>query len=685
MVKRARSSTRSVAASPTLAELTRRLQEAEDTLEAIRLGHVDALVVATGAGEQVFTLKGADRQYRQLVETMNEGALMLTTDGTIVYGNAPFARLVGVPLERLVGSTLETYSTPGCRELVVALLGAADDGLRRTEAELVHTDGTTRSVYLSATRGASEDDTLICVIATDLSDQHRDRDLLASERLAISMVEQAVEGIVVCDLTGRVIRASRAAQRIAGSNPLLRAFEESFDLRAVDGEHPGNSILARALRGEISSGRELVLVRRALEPLNLLLSAGPILGPDGAIVGCVVSFADVTERKRAAEERMQLLEGAQQARLDAEAANRAKDEFLAMLGHELRNPLAPIVTALDLMTARGETHVSRERAIIARHVKHVVRLVDDLLDVSRIAQGKVELELELVDLAHVVEKAIEVAMPAIEERGHRLVLDVPDGLPVHADETRLCQIISNLLTNAAKYTERGGTITVRATRDGAHHVLAVTDTGMGIAPELLPHLFDLFVQGRRTIERAEGGLGLGLAIVRSLTALHGGTVHAASDGIGHGTTMTLRLPVAGPASASATVTTRTLTPAVGVDWVRRILVVDDNVDAANLLADALGMLGYLTAIAYDGPSAIAVAAAFAPETCLLDIGLPGMDGYELAGRLRAAPEQGPVRLIALTGYGQASDRARAVSAGFDDHLVKPVDIGVLDRLLRQAS
>ena len=389
------------------------------------------------------------------------------------------------------------------------------------------------------------------------------------------------------------------------------------------------------------------------------------LREDGRVTGIAVVCFEVTELAT--------------ARRQAEAASRAKDEFLAMLGHELRNPLSPILTALQLMRLRGVTGAERERAVIERQVRHVVRLVDDLLDVSRITSGKVQLKRERSDLADLVAKAVEMTSPAIEERGHRLTVDVPRGLTVEGDPARLAQVFANLLTNAAKYTENGGAIGVEARGRGGRIQLSVSDDGIGIAPEMLPHVFDLFMQERQGIDRSEGGLGLGLAIVRSLVLAHGGTVTASSRGAGLGATFSVELPVAAetfeqaaPEELTARATGESL----------RVLVVDDNRDAAELLVDSLRALGHVVAVAFDGPSGLEQASAFRPAVALLDLGLPVMDGYELARRLRAQSTAEALKLVAITGYGQASDRTQSQAAGFDAHLVKPVDLRELDALIR---
>jgi len=660
-----------------------RLREAEETLEAIRNGHVDAVVVQGPGGDQVFTLKGADRRYRQLVEAMNEGALLVDGAGTIVYGNARFAGLVGVRLDLMIGSLFLRYVADPSRRLVEALLQARGTAPSKAEVELVGSDGSRKPVYVSVAAGWDEDLELTCVIVTDLSDQKRNQEMLAAERLTAQIVEQATEGIVVCDPAGVVIRASQAAHRITGTTPLLQAFDQVFPLATPDDPEMARTVIARALRGETTTGHEVTLRRDGRDPIDLLLSAGPIANSDGEVLGCVISFVDITDRKRAAEDRLRLLERANAARIEAEAANRAKDEFLAMLGHELRNPLAPILTALELMDLRSDDTSRREREVIARQVKHVVRLVGDLLDVSRIAQGKIQLDRQPVELDHAIDKAIEAAAPLIEERKHQLHVDVPPGLWMDADETRICQIFSNLLTNAAKYTRPGGTIAISATREGEELAVIVRDTGMGIPSELLPNLFDLFVQGRRTIDRAEGGLGLGLAIVQSLVKLHGGSVEARSGGPQTGSEFEVRLPAlaweAGTNERGKTVLSGALKGPSG----KRVLVVDDNVDAADLLSAALEGLGYEIRTVYDGPSALGAATEFDPDIALLDIGLPAMDGYELARRLREHPPSAkPLRLIAITGYGRDTDRAQTREAGFDFHIVKPIDLAGLDAMIR---
>ncbi|MBX6313005.1 MAG: response regulator, partial [Isosphaeraceae bacterium] len=360
-------------------------------------------------------------------------------------------------------------------------------------------------------------------------------------------------------------------------------------------------------------------------------------------------------------------------------ADRRKGEFLAMLAHELRNPLAPILNALHIMRLPDvdPEEVNRARDIAERQVRHLARLVDDLLDVSRINSGKIELRKGLTDLREVISRAVEVARPLIEARHHEFSVSLPeDPLPLEADTARLEQILSNLLNNAAKYTEPGGQITLVAERDGGDAVVRIRDTGIGIDPELLPHVFDMFTQADRSLDRSQGGLGIGLTLVRRLVELHGGSVTATSDGLGRGSEFIVRLPALAPGASLEPHDTGDEGQSpdnIGPTRSRRVLVVDDNVDGARILARLLAAIGYQVDVAHDGPSALQAAQAGRPEVILLDIGLPGMDGYEVARRIRGLEGLDQVLLVALTGYGQESDRIRASAAGFDHYLVKPVD------------
>jgi PAS domain S-box-containing protein len=367
----------------------------------------------------------------------------------------------------------------------------------------------------------------------------------------------------------------------------------------------------------------------------------------------------------------------------ARVADRRKDEFLAMLGHELRNPLAPIAIALDLMDLDRGGDARRERDVIRRQVDHLSRLIDDLLDVSRITRGKIELSREIIEVSTIVARAAEMASPLFEKRLQRLVLDVPrTGLLVDADPTRLAQAFQNLMTNASKFSDERASIELHARRVGDSVVVEVRDHGIGIAPDLLPRLYDLFAQGERALARSEGGLGIGLAIVKSMCELHGGTISATSAGPGMGSTFVVTLPrIDARAALAAPATTRSTEQMPALASGTRVLVVDDNVDAAHMLRDFLQALGHEPAIAHDGPAALELALSFKPDIAVLDLGLPVMNGYELARRLRETLGYDKLRLIAVTGYGQDSDRARSREVGFDHHLIKPIELDALLSLL----
>ena len=467
----------------------------------------------------------------------------------------------------------------------------------------------------------------------------------------------AVWGRTAAQVVGRPFEDALPEMRGQAFPTLLRQVMES-----------GQPFIGREVEARLARGAD-----GALESVYFNFVYAPMRDATGRVEGVLVIALDVTEQVVA-------LRHVDALRADAEAANRAKDEFLAVLGHELRNPLAPILTALQLIQLRGDAGLERERRIIERQAQHLVRLVDDLLDVSRIARGVIELRKERIELAELVAKTIEMAGPLLEKRRHHVTVDVPQtGLAIEADPARFGQVLMNLLGNAVKFTETGGRITVHGWREGDEVCVRVADNGIGIDPAMLSAVFDMFAQDQQTIARSQGGLGLGLTIVRSLVALHGGSVTATSQGRGLGAEFTVRVPAsttpAAPAAAAPSMV------ATAPPQSRRVLIVDDNEDLVATLADVLRSAGHVVATALDGPSALRIAPAFAPDIALVDIGLPVMDGYELARRLRGDAALGTVKLIAVTGYGQDLDRQRSLEAGFDLHLVKPLDIALLSELL----
>jgi signal transduction histidine kinase/CheY-like chemotaxis protein len=376
--------------------------------------------------------------------------------------------------------------------------------------------------------------------------------------------------------------------------------------------------------------------------------------------------------------------GLQSARADyeREQASRAKDEFLAMLGHELRNPLAPIITVLDLVKLRSKgQELPREHQIIERQAKHLSRLLDDLLDATRIIRGKVELKREPLDLTSLLNRAVEAAGTLFHERGHAMTMRLPErAVWVFGDPTRLMQVFSNLLTNAAKYTDHGGEIDIAMETNERQVSITVRDNGSGISPALFPKLFKIFEQGVATIDRGKGGLGIGLALVKTFVELHEGTVVARSEGIGCGSAFTVSLPLL---SQPTELPTPFDVAPVPIGSLARILVVDDNIDALESLRDYLAHQGHNVAATSEPLQAVRIAQQFRPDIAVLDIGLPGMDGYALAKALRATFSSEQLRLVALTGYGQTKDFERSKAAGFDTHLVKPVSLEALDAAINR--
>lgn len=499
--------------------------------------------------------------------------------------------------------------------------------------------------------------------------------LRESEERHRSLFDQMIAGVAESTLDGRIITANDCYCAMLGYSR-----EEILCLKMQDITHPddlpGNMDQFRLCREEgVPFEIEKRYIRKDGSIVWVHNSVSLVRDARGKPKSMVAAVLDITHRVRT-----------EQALAEA---NRAKDEFLAMLGHELRNPLSPIVTTLQLMKMRAPDTFSAERSVIEQQVRYISDMVDDLLDVARIARGKVELRTAPVQIADIAAAAIETTQPLFEEREQMLHSAILDGLVVSGDRRRLVQVVVNLLANAAKYSPRGRAIYFSAAAEGNEVVLRVRDEGVGIDPALLPRVFELFTQDEQSIERSRGGLGLGLAIVRNLIEMHGGNVSASSAGRDRGSEFVVRLPLL-ERHVDPVVEKAPAVPAHG-NGVRvnprrapaRVLIVDDYVLAAESLGTLLQELGFETQIAHDGASALAAVAQFHPSIALVDIGLPVMDGYEVARRLRRTPGFERLPLVALTGYGQQSDRERVKQAGFDEHLVKPVDAERIGALIER--
>jgi PAS domain S-box-containing protein len=627
----------------------------------------------------------AEERMRSVIDHVVDGIITIDQRGTVSTFNRAAERIFGYSADEVVGRNVRILMPEPYRS---EHDGYINNYLRTGQAKII---GVGREVFGQRKGGATFPMELAISefrfgtsryytgIVRDITERKRaEEELRRAEERMRSVLDHVVDGIITIDERGHIESFNPAAEKLFG----YRAAEvvgENVKLLMPEpyrAEHDGyvQNYLRTGQARIIGIGREVVGRRKdgGTFPMELAVSEFHI-GQRRYFTGIV---RDITERKRLEDQLRQRV-------AELAAADRQKNEFLAMLGHELRNPLAPMSNALYLLKHSHADGALLEQAegMIERQLQHLVRLVDDLLDVSRIIRGTIELRRERIDLAAAVRRAMETAQPVVDANGHVVEAALP-GRPVHVmgDLIRLAQVIANLLTNAAKYSTRPGRITVRLAREGAEAVVAVRDEGEGIPPELLPRVFDLFVQGGHTLARSQGGLGIGLTLVRRLVQMHGGRVSAVSRGEGLGSEFCVRLPALPELEAPGGEPQARQPEAPSV---RRVLVVDDNQDAANSMARVLEFFGHEVYCAYDGPAALAAAAEQLPEVVVLDIGLPGMDGYEVARRLRADARFARIPLIAVTGYGQEEDRARSREAGFDEHLAKPADPDVLRRLIDQ--
>jgi len=656
--------------------LRRRLEEAEDTLRAIRAGEADAVFVERGPGLEVLTLESADRPYQLLVAQMPHAAAMLIPDGTIIAGNRRFADLLMQPLLSLSGSSIRSVVAPSSQPVLETLLR---DGLvaeAASEVALQRADGTSVQAYLGV-KALQEGALGVCLMLTDLTEQRRYEELqrtqealrASEERLDLA---QRAGHIGTFDWNIRSGRVTWSATKEELYGLPVGGFGGHYEdwLRTV---HPDDRERAEAERRRaIAERTELDSEFRIIRPdgqTRWMLAKGKVFyASDGEPLRMLGVSLDITDRKRTEDELRE--------------ADRRKDEFLATLAHELRNPLAPMRNAVQILKAKGPRDPQLEwaRGVLDRQAQLMARLLEDLLDVSRISRNRLELRWERVELAAVWEAALETSRPVIEAGHHEISVTLP-AEPIHleADPVRLAQVFANLLNNAAKYTEKGGRIQLTGERQGAHVVISVKDSGIGIGADALPRIFEIFSQANPALGRSQGGLGIGLSLAKGIVELHGGSIEARSDGPGRGSEFVVRLPVATATPVRELARATDEEPRAATT--RRILIVDDNKDSAESLAILLRMMGNEVASAYDGELALAAAEATRPDVVLLDIGMPKLNGYDTCRRIREQPWGQRIFFIALTGWGQEQDRRRTEEAGFDRHMVKPVDATVLMNLL----
>jgi PAS domain S-box-containing protein len=497
--------------------------------------------------------------------------------------------------------------------------------------------------------------------------------------LLAAVVETSDDAIITKNLDGVITSWNKSAERLFGYTADEAVGRSVTLLIPADRLHEEPQILAKLRRGERVDHFETIRVRKDGTSLDISLTISPVKDRSGRIVGVSKIARDITERRRI-----------EKALRDSEAALKAadhrKNEFLATLAHELRNPLAPIRNSLHILRMAGtdDPSAARVQEMLERQVNHMSRLVDDLLDVARITNGRIDLRSEPVELASLIRGAVEVSKPLIDVANHRLAMTLPPRpITVKGDAVRLTQVIANLLNNAAKYMEPGGQIWITATSEGEEALISVRDTGIGIAPEMLPQVFQMFMQADRDGKHTQGGLGVGLALAKQLIEMHGGRIEGHSKGKGQGSEFVIRLPLAEqqlPATDDVSTTDD-----LNQTRSSNVLIVDDNKDAAHSLGLLLRMLGHDVQTANDGPSALEVLESYHPRVVLLDLGMPGMDGYEVARQARELPQCKHSIFVALTGWGQEEDRQRTRDAGFDHHLLKPVNLGALKVLLTEAQ
>jgi PAS domain S-box-containing protein len=619
-------------------------------------------------------LKESEQRFRTLTSLAPVGIFQTDAEGHCLFVNARWCEMAGMSLEEAQGQGWIDALHPEDRKRVAQEWNDAAKSGAEFSGEYRFQTRQGKVTWLHGSAVALRNDagqvTGYIGTVTDITERRRTEIALReSERLYRAIGESIDYGVWVCDPEGRNIYASPSFLRLVG---LTQEECSEFGWRSV--LHPDDAEKTIAAWKECVRTGEFWDSEHRFRSVDgrwypTLARGVPVKDENGKITAWAGINLDISRLKHVEDE--------------LRIADRRKDEFLATLAHELRNPLAPICNALQVLKmSHVDAVVSQQtHEMIERQVQHLVRLVDDLLDVSRVMRGKIDLRKEFVELQSVVARAVETAQPMIETRQHRLEVRLPnESLRLFADPVRLTQVVGNLLLNAAKYTEANGRIWLTVERSDGELLLKVRDNGIGIAPDMLHHIFDLFVQADHSFTKAQGGIGVGLTLVKKLVEIHAGTVEALSDGLGKGCEFIVRLPLTGDKRHEAHDKEKR---EQGADQRsgRRMVVVDDNQDAAVSLAMLLKLKGHEVRVAHSGPAALEMVKVYTPDVVFLDIGMPQMDGYEVARRMREMTGLEKVVLAALTGWGQQEDRRRTAEAGFDHHLVKPLELNALDGIL----
>ena len=637
--------------------------------------------------------------YQVTLAAIGDAVLTTDPDGLITYMNPvaesltrwPAAEALGMHLEnvfRIVNEETRKAAEQPVRKVIATGLvrGLANHTL------LIARDGTELPIDDSAAPVWGEDRELVGVVMIfrDITERRQSEHLIASARdFAENIVTTVREPMLVLNSDLHVRSANRSFYQTFQVEPSQTEGRFVYDLGDGQWNIPALKILLEEIIPQNSTFDDFEVEHdfESIGRKTMLLNARRF-PPEGEWNLILLAIADITERKRLEKEREGLLQAAEVARDRAEEdaaqladADRHKNQFLAMLAHELRNPLAAVRNAVEVATRSGSKEdLEWSRDVTARQVGNFAHLINDLLDVARITEGKIQLHKELIDAGPVIRHAVAAVKPFVDERKHELLLSYTStDLKLEADSTRLEQILVNLITNAAKYTPSGGRIQLIVGVEGKEVVFRVRDNGLGIQPDLLPKMFDLFTQADRSLDRSEGGLGIGLTLVRSLAELHGGAVTATSDGPGKGSEFVVRFPAAEARTGAESDGKLQATAPAARRF--RVLVVDDNADTANGMAKLLGFSGHEVRVALNGQDALIAAREHRPEVMLLDIGLPGMDGYELASTLRRQEWSKDSVLIAVSGYGDEQARDRSKEAGFNHHLVKPINFDTILALI----